>query len=108
VSVRTKLERVLHRKVVNVPLYIIGICGLAGVLIDIDHPISYWITGEARRADHIPLGIISCVILCGVSTYCRRFYNKSFLRELIYWSVIILLVLLGIWIFSNKMKVGMI
>jgi hypothetical protein len=108
VSVRTKLECILHYKVRGVSLYLVCLCGLVGCLVDIDHPISYWLTGKALRADHIPLGIGSCLVLCGVSTYCRRFYPKSFLRELIYGMIIISLVLLGIWIFSNKSKVGVI
>ena len=107
-SVRTKLERFIHHSCLGVPLGVICLCGFVGIFIDLDHPISYWITGKTLRADHIPLGIISCLVLCGVITYCRRFYHKSFLRELIYWSVIILLVLLGIWIFSNKSKAGVI
>jgi hypothetical protein len=77
---RAKVERVLHRKVGNVPLYIIGYCGLAGILIDLDHPISYWITGKATRAAHSVIGIACCIILCGIIAYCGRLYYKLILR----------------------------
>ena len=75
-----KLVSVLHSKVRGVPLWVIGACGLAGILVDIDHPITYWITGKASRADHKTLAIISCLILCGVSAYIGRLYTKLVLK----------------------------
>ena len=76
-----KLVSVLHYKVRGVPLWVIGSCGLAGVLIDIDHPIAWWLTGKTTRADHIPLAIISCIILCVVSACIGGLYCRLVLRE---------------------------
>jgi hypothetical protein len=101
-----KLVSVLHYKVRGVPLWVIGSCGLVGVLVDIDHPITYWIAGKATRADHVPLAIISCVILCGVSACVGGLYRKLVLRgkkgtlpklieaQVISWSIIILSIIL--------------
>ena len=75
-----RLVSILCYKVRGVPLYIIGICGLAGVLIDLDHPISYGITGKTSRFLHIPLAIVCCVFLCFAGAYCGRLYYKYFLR----------------------------
>jgi hypothetical protein len=63
------------------PLWVIGSCGLAGILVDIDHPITYWLTGKATRADHIPLAIISCIILCSVSACIGGLYGRLVLKE---------------------------
>jgi hypothetical protein len=76
-----KLVSVIHYKVRGVPLWVIGSCGLAGVLVDIDHPISYWITGKAPRAAHLPLAVISCIVLCCVSAYIGGLYCKLVLRR---------------------------
>jgi hypothetical protein len=116
-----KLVSVLHSKVRGVPLWVIGSCGLAGILIDIDHPISYWITGKATRADHIPVAVISCISLCVVSACIGGLYCRLVLRgkkgtitkfvkaQVISWSIIIgisilvyLLLNMPIIIDSNK------
>ena len=75
------LQRFIRYNVRGVPFWVIGICGLAGVLVDIDHLFSDWITGYHSRAAHIPLAIISCIILCGIGTYCGRLYYKLVLTR---------------------------
>jgi len=44
------------------------LCGCVGVFIDIDHPISKWITGKIYRAIHIPLAIVSIGVIVYIST----------------------------------------
>jgi hypothetical protein len=75
------ISRFLSYKVRGVPLWVIGLCGLAGVLVDSDHLFSYWITGDATRAAHLPLAIISGLILCGAGAYCGRLYFKLVLKR---------------------------
>jgi hypothetical protein len=43
-------------------------CGIAGVLIDIDHPIGYLLDIPGRFL-HTPLLIASSLVLCGCSAY---------------------------------------
>lgn len=51
--------------VFGVPLLVILLCGILGVLIDIDHPLSYyWLTKLKARFLHTPLLIAGCCILC--------------------------------------------
>src|SRR5271157_3080258 len=111
-----RLDRIAHSKVRGVPLWVIGCCGLAGVLVDIDHPITYWITGKASRADHIPLAIISCLILCGVSACIGGLYCQLVLRgekgtvtkfiraQVISWSIIIAMGILIFWFVNLYIK----
>ena len=109
-----KLDSVVHYKVRDVPLWVIGGCGLAGILVDIDHPITYWFTGKATRADHIPLAIISCIILCGVSACIGGLYGRLVLREeknnfkifvfiqVVLYSIIIAICILGLWLLTSS------
>ena len=60
-------------------LRIFWISGLVGVLVDLDHPISYWITGQAERTAHIPLFYISIAVICGVSAFVGGFYLERIL-----------------------------
>ena len=114
-----RLDSIVRYKVRNVPLWVIGCCGLAGILVDIDHPITYWLTGKATRADHIPLAIISCIILCGVSACIGGLYGRLVLRkekgnikkfifiQVISCSIIIAICFLGFWLFSlSKIYIG--
>jgi len=49
----------------GVPLWVILLCGVLGVLVDIDHPVShYWLTSLGARFLHIPVLVIGCIILC--------------------------------------------
>ena len=113
-----KLVSVLHSKVRGVPLWVIGSCGLAGILIDIDHPISYWITGKATRADHIPVAVISCISLCVVSAcigglYCRLVLrgekgtaSKFIKAQIISWLIMIAISILGFWLLTRINMIG--
>lgn len=55
--------------------------GIIGVLVDIDHVISYWLTGEATRAAHIYLMYISIAVICGTMSYIGGFYLERFLAR---------------------------
>jgi len=61
---------------------IFWICGLASVLVDLDHAISlllWWhITPEISegRIWHTPLFIISCILICYMVSYLRGLYLK--------------------------------
>ena len=57
-------------------------CGLAGILVDIDHPIQKWFLGEdPSRFLHPYFLAIACVIIfCGCA-YCGRLYIKHLLRQ---------------------------
>jgi hypothetical protein len=107
-----KLVSVIHYKVRGVPLWVIGSCGLVGILIDIDHPISYWITGQASRAAHIPLAVVSGICLCVVSACIGGLYCRLVLRgkkgtiikfvkaQVISWSIIIGISILVYWLLN--------
>ena len=107
-----KLVSIIHYKVRGVPLWVIGSCGLAGVLVDIGHPITYWITGKATRAGHIPLAVISCIVLCCVSACIGGLYSRLVLRrkkgtiikfvkaQVISWSIIIGINILVYWLLN--------
>ena len=75
-----------HRSKLKLSLYIFGISGLAGIMVDIDHIFAYygfqytegiW----AFRPLHIPLAIIAC----GVAIYCcsclRRLAHRNILNN---------------------------
>jgi len=64
------LQSILHCQVLGIPLWVILLCGVIGVLVDIDHIIAYyWVRSLDGRFLHTPLLIISCVVLCGCCTY---------------------------------------
>jgi len=70
-----------HFKVRGLPFWIIGLCGLSGVLVDLDHPISYWITGHASRAAHLSIAVICGLVLCGVIALCGGLFFKMVLTR---------------------------
>jgi len=71
------LQNIIHTQVFGVPLWVILLCGLVGILIDIDHPIAHYLIPEwSGRFLHTPLLIISCVVLCG----CCAYFGGLFLR----------------------------
>jgi hypothetical protein len=49
-------------------LLVFWFCGIAGVLVDIDHPISYLLNLPGRFL-HTPLLIASSLVLCGCGAY---------------------------------------
>jgi hypothetical protein len=75
------IQHFIYSKVRGVPLWVIGVCGLAGVLVDLDHLFPYWITNITCKSAHKPLAIISCIILCGIGAYCGRLYIRMVLKR---------------------------
>jgi len=75
------LEYLARYNLLGVPLWIILLGGVCGVLVDVDHPISYWIMGQTSRAGHIPFAIISLFVLCYITSRTRGLYNKYILRK---------------------------
>ncbi len=73
------IRKVTSYKVFNVPLWIIGICGGVGVLVDADHLIAYY-TGQSGRFLHTPLLIVSIVIILGLGSYLARLFIRSVLK----------------------------
>ena len=57
-------------------------CGLAGVLVDIDHPIAYYLLpGASGRFLHTPLLIASCIVLGGLCAYLGGLFIRLVLRR---------------------------
>ena len=58
-------------------------CGIAGILVDLDHPISCILFPAAtnRRLFHTPILVVCCVVLCSLIAYCGRLYVKSILSK---------------------------
>ncbi len=59
-----KMVRAGHRLEVRRALYVIVTCGLVGVLVDIDHPLSVILDIGNGRFLHTPLLVVSCLVLC--------------------------------------------
>jgi|WetSurMetagenome_2_1015567.scaffolds.fasta_scaffold278172_1 hypothetical protein len=68
------IQRFLRRRFYGVPLWIIGTCGLAGVLVDVDHIIPYWVKGFCAQGLHTPLAITSGIVLLCVGACCGGLY----------------------------------
>jgi len=59
-----------------------GLCGTVGVLVDIDHIISYYLIPEwSRRFLHTPLLVTSCLMLVGLGTYLGRLLIRMVLTN---------------------------
>jgi len=77
-----RIQHIIHYQMRGVPLWTILLCGLAGILIDIDHPIAYyWLTGLDTRFLHTPLLVSSSIMLCGCYAYIGGLYVRMVLRE---------------------------
>jgi hypothetical protein len=76
-----RLHKIIHSKVLGVPFYVGFWGGLVSVLIDLDHPIAYWITGKTERSAHIPIAIISGIVLCFVGACLGRLHFKMVLGK---------------------------
>ena len=51
-------------------LLVFGLCGVVGVLIDLDHPLAYYCLHKSNlRFLHKPILIVSCLVLCGLGAY---------------------------------------
>jgi len=58
------------------------ICGIAGVLIDVDHLISYCFVPEwDRHFLHAPLLIASCAVLVGLGAYLGGLLIRQILKR---------------------------
>lgn len=64
-------------------LCVIGICGLVGISLDIDHLIAFLLGWSLKdyRWLHMPVFIVCCVCLCFVSAYLGRLFVKLVLKE---------------------------
>ena len=75
------LQRAFSIQVGRVPLWVIGTCGLVGVLVDLDHFIAYyWLTGLNGRFLHTPLLIVSGVVFLGCCAYIARLLLRMVLK----------------------------
>ena len=78
-------------------LFIFGLCGLVGVLVDVDHAIAIilwrhiWPEIVEGRIWHTPLLVIVSCLICYLGTYYRGLYPKLVLMGL---GVVAFLVLL--------------
>lgn len=75
------IRNIINYKIRGVPLWVIGACGLAGVLVDIDHLIPSPIKEYPFQWLHVPLAIVSCLILFGIGACCGGFYLKYLLKK---------------------------
>jgi len=58
------------------------LCGIVGVLIDIDHVIKYYLVPEwSIRFLHKPVFIVSCIVFCGLCTCLGRLVIKMVLGQ---------------------------
>ena len=75
------LQNIIHYQVFSIPLWVIVLCGVIGILVDLDHPIAYyWLTKFNGQFLHTPLLIISCVVLCGCGAYIGGLLIRVVLR----------------------------
>lgn len=75
------LYNILHYSLFGIPLWVIGVCGLVGVLIDLDHIIAYyWATGLNGRFLHTPILIFSGLVLVGLGSYLAGLLVKLVLK----------------------------
>ncbi len=58
------------------------LCGIAGLLVDIDHPIAYYLLQEASgRFLHTPILIVGGIVLCCLGTYLAGLFIRLVLRK---------------------------
>ena len=58
------------------------LCGATGVLVDIDHPIAYYLLQEAGgRFLHAPLLFVGGIVLCCLGAYLGGLFIKLVLRR---------------------------
>ena len=79
--------------------FVFGICGIVGVLVDLDHLIALSIWGFVGseitngRFWHTPLFIASCIGICYLVPYLRGLYPKLVLIGIITVTLLVLLFL---------------
>ena len=75
------IQNILHYQVLGIPLWVIGICGIIGILVDLDHLIAYyWLTGLNGRFLHTPILVISGIVLFGLGSYLTGLLVKLVLK----------------------------
>ena len=75
------LQSIIYYQVLGVPLWVIVLCGVVGILVDIDHPISYyWLRSLDGRFLHTPLLIGCGCVLLGVGAYIAGLLVKLVLK----------------------------
>ena len=64
---------------IRTSLLAFGVCGLAGVLVDLDHPAAFLLGIRHSRFLHIPIFVICCCVLWYLIAYRRRLLGKMVL-----------------------------
>ena len=64
-----RLPDSLHHPVRTTPLRVFCVCGLVGLLVELDHVVSYVYQGQASRFAHQGIMLASSVILIIAGTY---------------------------------------
>jgi len=78
-------------------LRVFGFCGLASVLVDVDHGLSLLLWRFVNpqitegRLWHTPLLIVVCIIMCYLVSHCRGLRPKLFLGTVLTTTILILL-----------------
>jgi len=78
-------------------LRIIGLCGLAGILVDLDHAISLFLWQYVNqgisegRIWHTPLLIISCIGICYLGPRIPGLYSKLVLVSILMATILVLI-----------------
>lgn len=63
-------------------LFIVGICGTVGVLVDIDHIIAYYLIPQwSEKFLHAPLLITSSIVILGLGAYLGGLYLRMVLKK---------------------------
>jgi len=63
-------------------LLVFGVCGIAGVLVDVDYVILYYFVPEwSRRFLHTPLLITASIVICCLGTYLGGLYIRVVLTR---------------------------
>ena len=77
-----RIRDTAHFKVHLTSLLAFWLCGVAGVLVDIDHPIAYYLLPEASgRFLHTPILVICCLVLCALGAYLTGLYFRLVLTS---------------------------
>lgn len=76
-----RLPRVVRNRKIRCAFLVFGACGVAGVLVDLDHPLA-WALGETPdRFLHTPLFVVVCFIVSYTLAYLGRLYGKLVLKR---------------------------
>jgi len=73
------LQDMANYSLFGVPLWVIMLCGVLGILVDLDHPIAYYLNLDGRFL-HTPLLIISGLIFLGCCAYITGLFLRMVLK----------------------------